>query len=474
MSEPNRQAIRRVTPLAKRIAAEQGLDLDDLSGIGHGGKINTQDLKNIPVKQAAQVQADPYIQAAHDPGYVQIVSGQIDGVPQLAQVPVLAPAGQMTMPAAAQFDSFGQMTRIHDPYAQAAPYIQTAQGQMMPAPSPLQADAYTQAAQVPDPAQAPVQADPYAQAAQSAVMPMQQPAQADAFAQGAQNPAMVQQAQQQPQMNPYAQPGQIPPSAQPAQAAIDPYARAAQTAQAVQYARQAPDPAAAPQPHIYTAEKEIAGIIRMSDTRYRTAARTASSSAQTAAITQHVETDITEMAMTRGSIPLTAFYIKAIALGLRSSAKFGLRLANGGEAYIVIDGANVGLWLDVGDSVVTPVIKYADLKSVGDIATETAALTEKAIRGGLSEDDISGGAITLNDKSGSGVYAFTPIINQPEAAILGVGGVYQRLAMTNRGIENKQYIMLSLTFDYRIVNGTEAEDFQLRLKELLENPKALL
>ena len=113
-------------------------------------------------------------------------------------------------------------------------------------------------------------------------------------------------------------------------------------------------------------------------------------------------------------------------------------------------------------------------ESYGEIASEIAILTEKAVRGGLTEDETSGGVITLCDKCGSGVYAFTPIINQPEAAILGIGGVYQRLVMTHRGIENKYFVMLSLTFDYRIVNGTEAEDFQLRLKELLENPKSIL
>ena len=232
------------------------------------------------------------------------------------------------------------------------------------------------------------------------------------------------------------------------------------------------------------ADDHVVGVLRMNDARRAVALQTAQSAMQTAAVTQHMETDVTELVALynrvnegRGrpdQIPLTAFFLKALAVCVRDEERFRLRLSDAGDAYLMVEGAHLGLQVDAGDSVATPVVRDVDLKSLDEVAEDIITLTEKAKRASLSVENSRGGIITLLDKSESGVYAFTPLIHQPEAAILGIGSIYKRLEMTERSIENRQYVMQSLTFDHRVLNGTEADRFQRRFKTVLENPQSLI
>ena len=229
------------------------------------------------------------------------------------------------------------------------------------------------------------------------------------------------------------------------------------------------------------AGEDDAGVMRMNDMRRMVAITTAESAAQTAAVTQLMETDITEllsllerMNFTREKqqqIGLIALYVKTIALCIREKERFRMRLSKARNAYLLMDGAHVGLQVGVSDGFVAPVIRNADVQSIEEIDAEVAMLSDKAIRGSLSERDVKGAAITLLDKSESGIFAFTPIIKQPEPAILGIGAPYKRLVMTGKGIENRMFVMQSLTFDHRVITGEEADDFQLMLKGLLEEPE---
>ena len=221
----------------------------------------------------------------------------------------------------------------------------------------------------------------------------------------------------------------------------------------------------------------------MNELRRIVAVMTADSAAQTAAVTQLMEMDITELLIllkrlndTRDKldqISLTALYIKSIALCVREKERFRMRLSKARNAYLLMDGAHIGLQVGIGDGFVTPVIRDADVKSPADIAREAAAFFDRAKHGGIKESDCRGAAISLLDKGESGVYAFTPIIKQPEPAILGIGAPYERLVMTGNGIENRQFVMQSLTFDHRVINGNEADDFQSRLQSILEEPESL-
>jgi len=228
-----------------------------------------------------------------------------------------------------------------------------------------------------------------------------------------------------------------------------------------------------------SADIDVAGVMRMNGLRRSVAEQTAASAVQTAAVTQMMETDITVLSTKlnhintarekQNQIPIVAFYIKALALCVREKERFRMRLSKSKNAYFVMGGAHIGLQIGIGDGIVTPVIRDADVKSLEEIAAEVISLSDRARRGGILGGECKGGAITLIDKGESGVFAFTPIIKQPEAAIIGIGATYQRLLKTERGIENKIFIMQSLTFDHRVIAGHEADDFQLRLKYVLEN-----
>jgi pyruvate dehydrogenase E2 component (dihydrolipoamide acetyltransferase) len=234
---------------------------------------------------------------------------------------------------------------------------------------------------------------------------------------------------------------------------------------------------------VIAADENVAGVMRMNAARREVAKKTVKSSTETASVTQHMETDVTKLIALLSRlnankemhthIPLKAFLLKALAVCIKEKERFRLRLAEAEDAYLLVDGSSIGLQFDSGDSIFTPILRNTEFKSLEEITSDINYYTEKAKRS-AQEEERRGGTITLLDKGESGIYAFTPIINQPEAAILGIGSVYKRLVMTERSIENRQFIMQSLTFDHRIVNGAEADDFQKRLKEIIENPLSLI
>ncbi|MDR3365274.1 MAG: 2-oxo acid dehydrogenase subunit E2 [Clostridiales Family XIII bacterium] len=242
-------------------------------------------------------------------------------------------------------------------------------------------------------------------------------------------------------------------------------------------------PIAGPFAAMRTAGGDIAGILRMNEARLSVASRTAQSAAQTAAATQYMETDATELLALQkrlnegrdkqGQIPIAAFYLKSLAVCVREQERFRMRLADSGDAFYLFDGANIGIDTCSYEGAAIPVVGDADQKTLDGIAAEITALIEKAKRGRLSEDDAKGGVITLVDMSESSIYAFSPIINLPESAILGIGAPYRRLVMTERGIENRQFIMQALTYDHRVVGEGEAAEFQRRLKAAIEDPQPL-
>ena len=234
---------------------------------------------------------------------------------------------------------------------------------------------------------------------------------------------------------------------------------------------------------VQTADESVVGVMRMNDSRRHTAEQTLKSSAQTASVTQYMETDVTELLTLQeelnakkeisAQIPIKAFYLKALAICVKEIERLRLRLAEAEDAYLLVDGTRIGLHFDTSEGISTPTLQDVDNKSLEEIASDINYYTERTKRSIFDEERRSG-AITLLDKGDSGVYAFTPIINQPEAAILGIGSIYKKLVMTERSIENRQFITQSLTFDHRIMNGAEADVFQKRFKTIIENPQSLV
>jgi pyruvate dehydrogenase E2 component (dihydrolipoamide acetyltransferase) len=202
-------------------------------------------------------------------------------------------------------------------------------------------------------------------------------------------------------------------------------------------------------------------------------------------VTQHDEADITELEEKRSSlkdqaqqkgIKLTplAFIIRACALALAEMPTFKSSLAPDGQSLVLKHYTHIGFAADTPQGLVVPVIRDVDKKDVYEIAKALATLSERARTGKLQSDDIQGGVFTVSSLGGIGGRFFTPIINAPEVAILGVSRsvwqpVYRDLAFVPRLL-----LPLSLSYDHRVIDGAKAVRFTTRLGEILANPGQLV
>jgi pyruvate dehydrogenase E2 component (dihydrolipoamide acetyltransferase) len=148
-------------------------------------------------------------------------------------------------------------------------------------------------------------------------------------------------------------------------------------------------------------------------------------------------------------------------------------------SFILHDSVNVGFAVALPGGLVVPNIKDVQTKSLTQIARERAELLEKARGGGLAPDDTSGGTFTVSNLgsvtvNGAGVDSFTPIINPPEAAILGVGTTREKPVVHEGSVAVRPVATLCLTVDHRLVDGADAAVLLAKLKELIENPELFL
>jgi pyruvate dehydrogenase E2 component (dihydrolipoamide acetyltransferase) len=136
--------------------------------------------------------------------------------------------------------------------------------------------------------------------------------------------------------------------------------------------------------------------------------------------------------------------------------------------------AHIGVAVALDNGLIVPVVKNAKQKSLAALREEIRSLSEKARRGELLPDDIRGGTFTITNLGMFGVDYFTPIINQPESAILGVCRVIERPVVQNGKIEIRPMMNLCLSFDHRLIDGPVAAQFMARMRQLLEQPLLLL
>ncbi len=135
--------------------------------------------------------------------------------------------------------------------------------------------------------------------------------------------------------------------------------------------------------------------------------------------------------------------------------------------------ANVGLAVAKGDGLIVPNVKGADTKSLLEVAKETEALIEATRSGKIGMEDMTGGTFTISNLGPYGITNFSPIINQPELAILGVCDMVETVVVRNGQMEIRPMMNLCLTADHRVVDGVMAAKFLKRLCDLLENPYLL-
>jgi pyruvate dehydrogenase E2 component (dihydrolipoamide acetyltransferase) len=136
---------------------------------------------------------------------------------------------------------------------------------------------------------------------------------------------------------------------------------------------------------------------------------------------------------------------------------------------------NLGIAVALDNGLVVPHVKNAEKKSLTELAVEIREVAGKARKGGLTMDELQGGTFTITNVSMLGVDGFTPIINPPEAGILGVGRAVERPAVDADGnIVARTMMTLSLTFDHRITDGAPAMTFLRALADCLEDPAMIL
>jgi pyruvate/2-oxoglutarate dehydrogenase complex dihydrolipoamide acyltransferase (E2) component len=172
------------------------------------------------------------------------------------------------------------------------------------------------------------------------------------------------------------------------------------------------------------------------------------------------------------AVTLTALVIRAAALALREHPRFNSRIE--GDAIVTPPEINVGLAVDLEDGLIVPVIRDAASRPLKELAQRVRQVMEAAKDAKLGVDDITGGTFTVTSLEGSGVDAFTPVINPPQAAILGVGRVREVAAFEGSNVVKRQVTTLSLTFDHRIADGGPAARFLDRISELLGRPYMLM
>ena len=144
-----------------------------------------------------------------------------------------------------------------------------------------------------------------------------------------------------------------------------------------------------------------------------------------------------------------------------------------GEVIRLIPDIHIGIAVALDDGLIVPVVHNADRRSLAELNTARGRLAERARTGRLSPAEVSGGTFTVTNLGGFDIDGFTPIINPPEIAILGVGRIVEKLVIHQAKVAQRSTMTLSLTFDHRLVDGALAAAFLQTIKRLLEVPEKL-
>jgi pyruvate dehydrogenase E2 component (dihydrolipoamide acetyltransferase) len=202
-------------------------------------------------------------------------------------------------------------------------------------------------------------------------------------------------------------------------------------------------------------------------------------------VTQHDEADITRLEQKRQSLrgeaeqrklkltPL-AFVMRAVALTLQEFPKFRSALSADGDSLIVRNYCHLGFAADTPKGLVVPVIRDCDRKDVFELAAALGETSARARDGRLSADDVQGGVFTISSLGGIGGTYFTPIINAPEVAILGVSRASMQPVWDGKAFEPRLMLPLSLSYDHRVIDGAEAARFITRLSATLADVARLV
>lgn len=202
-------------------------------------------------------------------------------------------------------------------------------------------------------------------------------------------------------------------------------------------------------------------------------------------VTQFDEADITDLEAFRKSetesnknadykLTILAFVCAVVSKALRQYPQFNASLDASGENLIYKKYCNLGIAVETQNGLVVPVIKNVDQLTVVDIAKEMARLSSKAREKGLMPADMSGGCFTISSLGGIGGTAFTPIVNSPEVAILGLSRSSIKPVYQNQQFVPRLILPLSLSYDHRVIDGAEAARFTRYISECLADMRKVL
>lgn len=200
-------------------------------------------------------------------------------------------------------------------------------------------------------------------------------------------------------------------------------------------------------------------------------------------VTHSDDADITELEAQRkarnaagegAKLTLLPYLIKAVVDALKNFPQFNASLDGSGKNLVLKKYFNIGVAVDTRFGLLVPVLRDCDRKSIAEIAVELQAISTKARDKGLSMAEMTGGCFTISSLGSFGGTGFTPIVNAPEVAILGVTRAQEKPRRgSDDAIDWRQVLPLSLSYDHRVINGADAARFTAKLAELLANPGGL-
>ena len=259
-----------------------------------------------------------------------------------------------------------------------------------------------------------------------------------------------------------------------APAAAAPVAEAAPAA-----APAAPAKPAAPKAGLELMEGDT--VIKLAGMRKVVAERMLASHSEIPNVTQNIKVDVTELmkfrktllAMTGKKYSVNDLVLKATAKCLRQHPE--MLVSFDGNQIIQRAHVNLGMAVALDAGLIVPVIRDADKMGLDELAATAKDLATRAKENKLGADEYKGSTFSVSNLGMFGIETFTPIINQPDAAILGVCAIQDELALDDEGnVTKKQVMRLSVTLDHRLLDGAVVAKFQMDLRDLLQSPMSIL
>ena len=225
-------------------------------------------------------------------------------------------------------------------------------------------------------------------------------------------------------------------------------------------------------------------VVRMSKIRRTIATRLKEAQNTAAILTTFNEVDMTEIMKVRElkkddfmdrygvKLGFMSFFVKAVVMSLQEFPAVNAEIRD--ENIVYKNHFDIGIAVGTEKGLVVPVLKNADEMTFGDIEKQIVELSSKAKKGTLTMDDLSGGTFTISNGGVYGSMLSTPIINRPQSGILGMHNILKRAVVVEDEIVIRPMMYLAFSYDHRIIDGKESVGFLIKIKELLENPSAIV